>query len=303
MTLPDWIAVDWGTSNLRAWAIAQDGSVLDHRRSDTGMSKLEKAEYEPALLALIDDWLQGTSAPVICCGMVGSQQGWVEAPYRTAPCPPFGSEAVPADTKDPRLSVYVVPGIKQTEPADVMRGEETQIAGVLAQKPDFDRVICLPGTHSKWVRISAGEIVSFVTFLTGEMFALLSEVSVLRHCVATSGWDDDSFQMALNDAMTSPKMFAARLFNLRAETLVADLSPESARARLSGLLIGLELAAARPYWLGQDVVIVGTGHLSETYEQALTYLGAGPKKLDATKVTIAGLSLAHITLGKCGANT
>ncbi len=302
MTNPDWIAVDWGTSNLRVWAIAADGSILEPRSSDLGMSKLKKAEFEPALLALVEDWLNGTDTPVVCCGMVGSRQGWLEAPYRTTPCTPLGSEMVTAPTKYARLNVHVISGIKQTDPADVMRGEETQIAGVLALTPGFDGVICLPGTHSKWVRVSAGEIVEFSTYMTGEMFALLAEKSVLRHSVAATGWDDIAFQTALNDAFASPKMFANRLFSLRAETLISDISPISARARLSGLLIGMELAAARPYWLGQNVVIVGAGRLAGIYEHALISQGAEPKQLDTTDITIAGLRLARASLEKCKAN-
>lgn len=292
---PDWIAVDWGTSHLRVFAMSAKGKVLARRSSENGMGRLTQSEFEPALLAEISDWLNDNQkTTVICCGMVGARQGWTEIQYRTTPCLPItGSSDIRAQSNDPRIDVFIIPGIRQMNPADVMRGEETQIAGFLAEQPGFDGVICLPGTHSKWVHISAGEIVSFLTFMTGELFALLSGHSVLRHSTQTDGWDNASFDEALDDAIAKPKMFAARLFSLRAEHLIADLSPESARARLSGLLIGLELAAARPYWLGQDVALIGAGGLAGLYDQALKAQGLMPQQYDVEKLTIAGLTAAR----------
>jgi 2-dehydro-3-deoxygalactonokinase len=287
---PAWIAVDWGTSNLRAWAMGADGRVLAEASSEEGMGKLTREGYEPALLRLIGGWLSA-GAPVIACGMVGSRQGWCEAPYRTVPCTPVDqSGQVQAPTADPRLRVWIAPGLKQTTPADVMRGEETQIAGALRLMPGYDGVLCLPGTHSKWVHISAGEVVSFQTYMTGEMFALLSEASVLRHGMQGAGWDDVAFDGAVSDALSKPEKLGARLFSLRAEGLIAGLSAATARARLSGLLIGTELAAAKPYWLGQRVTLIGAEKLSAAYARALAAQGVEAKRLSATDCTLAGLA-------------
>jgi 2-dehydro-3-deoxygalactonokinase len=228
---------------------------------------------------------------VVACGMVGSRQGWIEAPYRTVPCTPLDPAAsVRVATADPRISVRVIPGLKQVSPADVMRGEETQIAGALALEAGFDGVFCLPGTHSKWVHISAGEVVSFQTFMTGEMFALLSDHSVLRHGMQGAGWDDAAFDAGLADALSRPERVAAYMFGLRAEGLIAGLSPAAARARLSGLLIGIELAGAKAYWLGQRVALIGAERLSATYARALKAQGADPQLLPATDCTLAGLA-------------
>ena len=288
---PAWIAVDWGTSNLRAWAMAADGAVLDHAASDDGMGKLARDAFEPALLSLISPWLGTGTTPVIACGMVGSRQGWHEAPYRTVPCTPLdGSALLTAPTTDPRLHVLLAPGLQQMSPADVMRGEETQIAGALALTSGFDGVLCLPGTHSKWAHVSANEIISFQTFMTGELFALLSEHSVLRHGMQGNGWDDAAFDDALSDALSRPEKIAARLFALRAEGLIAGLTPAAARSRLSGLLIGIELAGARPYWLGQPITLIGAEKLSATYARALKAQGAEPRILSATDCTLAGLA-------------
>ena len=294
----DWIAVDWGTSNLRAWAMGADG-IVAHATSPEGMGKLARAEFEPALLRLISSWMGAGSISVIACGMVGSRQGWFEAPYRTTPCTPIEPGAlVVVPTQDARLQMMIAPGLKQIAPADVMRGEETQIAGALALLPGFDGVICLPGTHSKWVHISAGEVVSFQTFLTGEMFALLSEQSVLRHGMGDGGWQDDAFDQGIAEALSHPEKIAARLFTLRAEGLIAGLASGAARARLSGLLIGIELAAAKPYWLGRDVVLVGTAALSANYARALATQGLTADQLDATACTLSGLATARGALQK-----
>lgn len=295
---PDWIAVDWGTSNLRAWAMGPQG-VLASAGSDEGMGKLAKHEFEPALLRLIAPWLGAEVTPVIACGMVGARQGWMEAPYRHVPCAPVASgELMAVPTADPRLQMMITPGLSQAKPADVMRGEETQIAGALALLPRFDGVFCLPGTHSKWVHVSAGEVVSFQTFMTGEMFALLSQQSVLRHGMAGEGSDEVAFTQGLNDAIERPEKISARLFTLRAEGLLNGLSPDAARSRLSGLLIGLELAAAKPYWLGQRIALIGAEGLSARYASALTSQGATSESLDATACTLAGLAAARGVLQK-----
>lgn len=286
----DWIAVDWGTSNLRAFSM-QGATVLDRAQSDRGMGELSRDAFEPALKELIDPWTKAGTLPVIACGMVGSRQGWVEAPYRSVPCPPLGGDMVRAPARD-TLAVHVIPGLSQSSPADVMRGEETQIAGVLALNPGWDGVICLPGTHTKWVEVSAGEVVSFQTFMTGELFALLSEKSVLRHSVG-GGWSDDAFATAVDDALSKPERLAARLFSLRAQGLLHGTEPDVTRAALSGYLIGAELAAARPYWLGRSIAILGTERQARAYEAALRAQGLSALMIDSERATLAGLTAAR----------
>lgn len=288
----DWIAVDWGTTNLRAFAMGPEG-IRAEAMSEDGMGRLTPSDFEPALIQLIEPWLGPGVTPVLACGMVGSRQGWFEAPYRATPCTPMDvGQMVRVPVRDPRITVQIVPGLKQMKPADVMRGEETQIAGALALDPAFDGAMCPPGTHSKWVQISAGEVVSFQTYLTGEMFALLSAQSVLRHGMAATGWDEDAFDLGVANGMARPERLAAHLFRLRAEGLIADLGPDAARAQLSGLLIGAELAAARPYWLGARVVLVGSPELTALYARALAAMGAPSQTLAAKDCTIAGLARA-----------
>lgn len=283
----DWIAVDWGTSNLRAWGMTVDGGVVREASSDKGMGKLAPTEFEPTLRDLVAGWSAGP-ARVIACGMVGARQGWVEAPYAPVPGHPLAAPLVRAPSA-PDLDVRIVPGLSQTDPPDVMRGEETKVAGFAAQHPGWDGTLLLPGTHPKWIALSAGEVTGFRTALTGEMFAALSAHTVLRHSVTTEGWDDAAFLAGVAEGLARPESLPNRLFSLRAESLLMGLSPEAARSRLSGLLIGVDLAGARHWWLGTRVAVLGAGELARTYALALGAQGAQPETHDAEAATLAGL--------------
>jgi 2-dehydro-3-deoxygalactonokinase len=260
------------------------------------MGALKSDGFEPALLDLVQDWLGAGRTPVLACGMVGAKQGWQEAPYVRVPAKP--ADLVPmraSAVRDPRLSLSIVPGLSQSNPPDVMRGEETQIAGFLAKGPGFDGILCLPGTHTKWVHLSAGEVVSFQTCMTGEMFALLSGQSVLRHSVGGTALDPESFATAVSDTLSRPERLAQRLFSIRADATLNGTGAAVARARLSGALIGAELAATRPYWLGQQVVVAGAPDLADLYVRALATQGTPARSLDAAPLTLAGLARIRAT--------
>ena len=300
----DWIAVDWGTSNLRAWAIGSDGGILHEASSASGMAKLKRDEFEPTLLALIGGWLPaGRKTLVVACGMVGARQGWIEVPYNEAPCPPASAQSARSpQTQDSRLDVRIIAGVMQREPADVMRGEETQIAGLLQQSPGFEGVICLPGTHTKWVRMKDGKIVEFKSCMTGEVFGLLAAQSVLRFSIGGDGlgdgWDDKEYETAVRGALETPEGFAGALFSIRASSLIAGLSQAAANARLSGLVIGTELASTRAYWSNGTVSIIDNGRQAALYAGALKIAGAATTLLPAQDVTLAGLRAAHANFMK-----
>lgn len=283
----EWIAVDWGTTHLRAWAMNGDKAIA-FAGSDQGMARLTSGAFETTLLSVISDWLGSEPIDVIACGMVGARQGWHEVPYVQVPTKPGAIVPLLIGTKSDRFRLQILPGLSQAQPADVMRGEETQIAGFLALNPGWDGVVCLPGTHTKWVHISADEVVSFQTFMTGELFDLLSTASVLRHSV-DEGWEDAAFEDALDSTLSRPERLAAQLFTVRAEDLLNGIVPGQARAKLSGLLIGAELAAARPYWLGQQVAVLGDPELCSVYAKGLERQGVPTQILDATDMTLAGL--------------
>jgi 2-dehydro-3-deoxygalactonokinase len=291
----DWIAVDWGTTHLRAWAMVGDTAKAEATSAD-GMGKLDRDGFEPALLRLIEPWLGQSPMRIVACGMVGARQGWFEAPYVAVPAKPAHLPPVAAPTRDPRLHLQIVPGLSQASPADVMRGEETQIAGFLSHNTRFDGVLCLPGTHCKWARISAEEVVSFQTCMTGELFQMLATTSVLRHSIGDQDGDNAAFAEAVIDIISRPEKLSQRLFGLRAENVLNNLSPMTARARLSGFLIGAELASTKPYWLGQEVAIAGSPALAAAYATALQTQGVQARVYDAGPLTRAGLARVYASL-------
>ncbi|TWI33277.1 2-dehydro-3-deoxygalactonokinase [Paracoccus sulfuroxidans] len=293
MVTPLWIAVDWGTTRLRVWAMGPDGP-LEARSSDKGMGGLDRDQFEDALTELVGDWLPATGRlPVIACGMVGARTGWVEAEYRQTPCPPLDPQhATRPKVRDPRMDVMILPGLSQAAPPDVMRGEETQIAGFLAENPGFDGMLCLPGTHCKWVRLSGGKVIAFRTFMTGEVFSLLSRQSVLRLSMTDAQPDAASFAKAAAEALANPNLAQTGLFAIRAGSLLTQTSPEANAGRLSGLLIGAELAACRDFWQDRPTVIIGAPQLSGLYERALRDAGADARSADGGMLALSGLTAA-----------
>lgn len=283
-----WIAVDWGTSNLRIWAMDEQDNVVAEKYSDQGMGLLKQSEYELVLLSYIKPWLElnlsSLPMPVLACGMVGSRQGWLEAPYDMVPTKP-AMKTVAVETKDSRINVRIISGISQAEPVDVMRGEEVQIAGFLTNQPDYEGAICLPGTHSKWVFIKNGQVVQFHTALTGELYALISQHSILSHSMGD--WSDDCFKQAIQAAFQDPKQFSIRLFEIRAKNLIEK--DNCGASRLSAVLIGTELAATSRYWQGQQVTVIGASELARLYGLALETVGGKVNTIQANALTLAGL--------------
>ena len=297
-----WLAADWGTSYLRVWVIGKRGTVIERLKANCGMAHISSDQYEKEFLKLVEPLLsENELTKVICCGMAGSQQGWCETLYLQVPCKPHSVDhARQVKTMDARIQVYILPGIKQISPPDVMRGEETQIKGFLSLNKDFDGIICLPGTHTKWVHVSAGELVSFQTFMTGEIFSLLSKQSVLKHNMNYDSWDSDIFLSSVGDSISQPAVFSSALFSMRAQSLVSTGTNKFAQnfSRLSGLLIGMELVASRPYWLGQNVAVIGDTKIANAYFEALKGQGIHLMMANAERMTLEGLKSAYNNLDK-----
>ncbi len=293
-------AADWGTSSLRVWALSPSGEVMAERRSDEGMSRLQPDEFEPVLrrrLSALGLPAGGAPLPVVVCGMAGAKQGWREAGYVDAPTRlgTLCSHAltVPAAA----LDVRILPGLadRQGGRDDVMRGEETQLLGLLQAEPSFGGLVCLPGTHSKWVRLDAGEILGFSTAMTGEMFAVLGQHSVLRHSLggAEPSGDPDSpaFLQAVARGLAEPGRLLASLFGVRAASLLRGVAGVQAADALSGLLIGTEIASAGipP---GAPVTVIAAGSLAALYERALSLAGHAARIVDSGAAVRRGLLLA-----------
>ncbi len=293
----NWIAADWGTTHLRVWHVSPSGEVRGEAKSNKGMAAIAPNAFEPALLELIGPWLEPSGrTQVIACGMVGARQGWIEADYVQIPAKPLARGKFQlAPCKDERLNVFIIPGLKQDAPADVMRGEETQIAGFLASRPGFSGTLCMPGTHTKWVEVNNGEVVRFASSMTGELFALISSQSVLKHSVSFENDNNASFHKTVESVLQSEQSGYSDLFSIRAEDLLHERSPAEARGKLSGLLIGTEVADRRD-WLKGDIVILGEPQLTALYGIAISCAGASAERLEATDLTLNGLCAAHAAI-------
>ena len=288
------IAVDWGTTRLRAALLAADGGVLDETESGDGIGTLSGG-HEAAFERLVGDW---PKVPAIMAGMIGSRQGWREAPYVSCPATPaaLAGGIIRFDTGAGR-PVAIVPGIMLRSPdrdGDVIRGEETQIVGLI-DRGGADGIVILPGTHSKWATIAQGAITGFHTFLTGEMFELLSRHSFLRHSVAVDGRDLSAvpdFTRAVRRTVEGGLPFLAAIFSVRARQLLDGVSREDNLAYLSGLVIGGEIAAARDagaYKDGAPIRIVGAKSLARAYHKAFAAIGRPTEQIDGTEMVVAGL--------------
>lgn len=302
---PDWIAVDWGTSRLRVWAMNAAGAPLAQAQAATGMGSLAPQDYDAALIALAGGWLrEDAPTPALVCGMAGAREGWLAAPYAdVATLLAQVSAGAAAPQADPRLAVRILPGLKQVAPPEVMRGEETQLAGLLTLRPGFEGLVALPGTHCKWAQVADGRVRVFRTVMTGEMFALLAGHSVLRHAMPPdlALIDDEAFSDAVREAFARPAEAVAALFSVRAGLLLDQATAAQAGGRLSGLLIGMELAAASALFPGDGpVTLIGETALCARYAGALAAVGRAGEVIDASKATLAGLTAAHATLfGDC----
>ena len=297
MTAPsDFLAVDWGTSNLRAWRLGADGAVKAGLRRPWGVAGLEPGEAARKLEQDLRPALDADGLPAILCGMVGSALGIAAAPY--ADCPAgaadIAARLLPIDGR-----TCIVPGLRCLRPdgyPDVIRGEETKVLGWLRGDPrrmSGDHVLCLPGTHSKWARVRGGRITEFMTCMTGELYALLGEHSVLKPGAPPS--DPAAFRQGL-DYGAAEGPLASRLFAVRSRMVGQGLAGGAAASFLSGLLIGDEVARL-PQSLGLQrgatVGLMGEPALCALYGPALEARGLEVEPADGEAAVIAGLAWLH----------
>ena len=289
--VPQLLALDWGTSSLRAFLMRQ-GQVIETRQSAHGIQHLPlpgRAGFEQAFAAIAGDWIRRwPQLPVVASGMVGSAQGWREAPYVRCPATVKAlAEQNITVASGLGQDILIAPGVlfdEADELPDVMRGEEIQIAGALLQNPKWSERSCivLPGTHSKWAQIEDGKIVRFATYLTGELFAVLCANSILGRLLpaATEGkaeTDAAAFEMGLAAARRSgPGDLSHQIFATRTLGLTGRLAPASLADYLSGLLIGHELVSgltgAGNELAAVPLVMIGEPSLCQRYVRSLEYM-------------------------------
>jgi 2-dehydro-3-deoxygalactonokinase len=287
---PNCIGLDWGTSSCRAYLLGDQGAIIARNQGPAGLRSInpgrdgDPAAFDRAFEQLCGRWLDTwPGLPVIACGMVGSRRGWVEAPYRE----------LPADLVDPALpcarvrtrrgaELNVIPGLVDLRGLrGVVRGEETQLAGLLGVGlGDGEEDVVLPGTHSKWVRLNGSVVTGFTTFMTGELYELLSRHSILAdfiHPVTQPRWT--AFDRGVDtaaEAVTDGTGLLGVLFSARSLPLTGAMAETDVADYLSGLVIGTELASARASWVrgtASQLWSLADSGLSARYRRAALRLG------------------------------
>jgi 2-dehydro-3-deoxygalactonokinase len=303
MTEPAYVAVDWGTSSFRLWLIDRAGDVLAERRSGEGMLAAAKAGFAATLQLHLAAVEAPDHLPVLVCGMAGARTGWVEAGYVDTPAPLTAilkqAVRVPGEARD----IRILPGIAQRDAKapDVMRGEETQLLGALGLDATGEALVCMPGTHSKWVRVTNGTVEHFSTFMTGELFSVVSRETILSLTVADANDAEDaaSFKAAVVAAFAAPAFAANLLFGARSRQLLFGGTPAAARETLSGTLIGIELAAGLSGAVPKTgITLVASGRLAMLYRLAFDVLSVSVAPIEADEAVRRGLSMAAAAIWK-----
>ncbi|KYH03038.1 2-dehydro-3-deoxygalactonokinase [Bradyrhizobium sp. DOA1] len=297
MSEPAYVAVDWGTSSFRLWLVDRAGEVLAERRSGEGMLAAAKAGFPAVLQSHLAAIEAPDQLPVLVCGMAGAKTGWVEAGYVDTPAPLAAvlkqAARVPGEGRD----IRILPGIAQRDAKapDVMRGEETQLLGALGLDVAGEALVCMPGTHSKWVWVKDGTVAHFSTFMTGELFSAVSRETILSLAVAGADDAEDvtSFKAAVVAAYEAPAFAANLLFTARSRQLLFGGTPAAARETLSGTLIGAELAAGLSGPVPKaGVTLIASGRLAVLYQLAFGALSIAVQPIDADEAVRRGLSMA-----------
>jgi 2-dehydro-3-deoxygalactonokinase len=296
MSSGPFLAVDWGTTNVRAWRLDAGGGVLQRAEFPLGVAQLRPGEAAARFQSEIRPRLEAEDAPALLCGMIGSTLGWANAPYLDCP---VSLARLAGSLLEVAPGVRIVPGL--TCPGlvgpDLMRGEETQLLGWQAADPARLRgrhLLCHPGTHAKWVRMEEGALTRFVTAMTGELYDLLGSHSVLKFMSSPGDEALDAEAFAAGAAAAADgTALASRLFGLRGLTVTGALPTPAAPSWLSGLLIASEIASLWPLIADADekvVHLIGVGRLCDRYARILTSRGVGCEIADGETAVIAGLT-------------
>lgn len=290
----NYIAVDWGTTNRRAWLIDSNGEVAAQFADEMGLMSVPVGGFENAAA---DIRRKLGSSPMLLAGMVGSDKGWRQAPYVSCPAnaKALADNIIWIDSQH----TGIIPGVCQSAgQPDVMRGEEVQAIGAAAGGMVWpDVYICHPGTHTKWIRLAQEEIAEFKTMMTGELFNLLRTSSILSAQLQSEVIAGDSFQNGLNDANSGVALSSA-LFSIRARHLLSQ-QPSDGASYASGLLIGNDvqagLAQAKP---AEKIAVIGRADLAHLYAVAIRSAGYDCHIIDGDKAFLAGIAAIIQRLNK-----
>ncbi|HCW3115826.1 2-dehydro-3-deoxygalactonokinase [Citrobacter amalonaticus] len=284
-----YIAIDWGSTNLRAW-LYQGDKCLESRQSEAGVTRLNGKSPEAVLAEVTQNW-RDSATPVVMAGMVGSNVGWKIAPYLSVPASfaAIGEQLTPVGD-----NVWIIPGlcVSRDDNHNVMRGEETQLLGARTLSPSS--VYVMPGTHCKWVQADAEQIHDFRTVMTGELHHLLLQHSLVGAGLPEQQTSSDAFAAGLARGIDSPAVLP-QLFEVRASHVLGNLPREQVSEFLSGLLIGAEVASMRNFIAHeQAITIVAGASLTSRYQQAFHAMGRDVSAVPGDTAFQAGIrSIAH----------
>lgn len=281
------IAIDWGTSNLRASLLDASGNAIETRSAPGGVMSVKDGLFADALLSLCGDWIRDRSGALIASGMVGSRQGWKEAAYLN--CPAGVQEAAAQLTRvdvRPGVTLHIVPGLtcrNADGQDDVMRGEETQMLGAdLAP----NSICVLPGTHAKWAWIGdTGQVTRFSTYMTGELYGLLTKNGILGRLMTFGQDAPEAFEAGVRLGLEQSDNATHVIFAARTAGLMGRVPPQGLPDYLSGILMGIEIASSTRAGRPRDVVLLGDGDLCSRYEKALSLAGIASTRAPAGATT------------------
>ena len=285
------IGVDWGTTSFRAFRVGRDGTIRDRRASPRGIMQVQDGRFADTLREEIGPWLAAGEDRVLLSGMIGSRQGWKEAPY--VPCPAGAADIAGAlvDVQFDWARAKLVPGVSGTDEtgvAEVMRGEEAQVLGALAALGG-NGLACLPGTHSKWARVEDGRIVRFTTHMTGEAYAALRGHTILARMMREGPADGAPFDAGVRRS-GEPGGLLHHIFGVRTLALTGQIPETDTGAYLSGILVGHEVRAALHGASGVVVHVIGAPDLTVLYARAISACGGYAERHDG-EAAARGLAL------------
>jgi 2-dehydro-3-deoxygalactonokinase len=279
------ITADWGTTNRRAYLIDASGRCIDEFDDGKGILSIARGGFAAAVAEIrerLGDW------PLLLAGMVGSNRGWIEAPY--VRCSAGFPDITNALAWPEPGRTAIVPGVsfRDADEADVMRGEEVQLLGAFAAGlVTEDAMVCHPGTHNKWVRLQGGRIQRFTTVMTGELFNLLKEHSILSDLLSGTVEPGDAFARGVRRGLDDDRL-TAELFKIRARVLLGEAEPKNAASYGSGLLIGTDVRTGLGEGKDKEIYVLGSPKLTALYAEALRIAGRQPQELDGEQAFLAG---------------
>ena len=279
------IAADWGTTNRRAYLIDAFGKCIDEFEDDEGILSVERGGFPDAVREIRD---RLGDHPLLLAGMVGSNRGWIEVPY--VRCPAGLSDLAVALVWPEEGRTAIVPGVSfaDADEADVMRGEEVQLLGAhRAGMVPADALVCHPGTHNKWARLVGGRIERFTTVMTGELFNLLRDRSILADLLSGTAEPGDAFTSGVRRGLKD-ECLTAELFKIRARVLLGQADAKDAPSYGSGLLIGADVRAGLREAGDSEVVVMGRPELTQLYSEALRIAGRQCREVDGEQAFLAG---------------